>query len=443
VRVFVMGIGMALSGAGWRLRFGAALALVAAVLLAGCAETVDEGTTDYRKATIDRESALGQPTDISKKYTLSDTTDFRGGDDIPILAGRRYYVSLLQAFIGPEVRTGGINWFNEHEEVALVLRVHDSNDREHPGRLVFYTDDLKLGGQFLNFSNLLTIGPTDYHGGVITIDVDEIHLHGTTDHIKQMLQDLAEEPDCPQGAHPPASGHDQCDDEPTTAAGGPSDTAQSQMVGPNPSQRRTWEARERDLFNLIDTDGYSTRYTLTLLPSGGVPGLPYPRFEAGDYVLMHHTTRDNPFEWDKLELDNNTGRLVYAQTRDPDLPPGEAAPRGTTTSDANGELASRNPHNDADTNYKSRTEQYDASADKALWQQKVGDYREQSYVTLQINALDPMPPAPQVVRGANPPVPFGPPLPRRRPPYRAMPGGHDGHDRDRDGHHDGEGVISP
>jgi hypothetical protein len=349
----------------------------AIVALAGCAETVDEGATDYRKATIDHRSAEGAPTDISKKYALSDTTNFSGNDAIPILAGRRYYVSLLQAFVGPEARVGGTNWFREHEQVALVLRVHDSNDRAHPGRLVFFTDDLKLGGQFLNFSNLLTIGPTDYAGGVVTIDVDEVHLRGTTNHIKQMLQELATEPDCPLGSHPRSSGHDECDDEPTPNAGGPSDSAQSQLVGPAPNKRRTWEARERDLFNLIDTDGYSTRYTLTLLPSGGVEGLPYPRFEAGNYVLMRHDKRDNAFEWGRLQLDNNTGRLVYEQTR----------------SDANGQIASRDPRNDTDLNYQSRKAQFDASGQRNMWQDKAGDYREQSYVTLQINALDPVRPA--------------------------------------------------
>jgi hypothetical protein len=68
---------------------------------------------------------------------------------------------------------------------------------------VFFTDDLKLGGQFLNFSNLLTIGPTDYRGGVVTIDVDEVHLRGSTGHIKELLQKLSEEPDCPLGPHAP------------------------------------------------------------------------------------------------------------------------------------------------------------------------------------------------------------------------------------------------
>jgi len=373
----------------------------AIVALAGCAETVDEGATDYRKATIDHRSAEGAPTDISKKYALSDTTNFSGNDAIPILAGRRYYVSLLQAFVGPEARVGGTNWFREHEQVALVLRVHDSNDRAHPGRLVFFTDDLKLGGQFLNFSNLLTIGPTDYAGGVVAIDVDEVHLRGTTNHIKQMLQELATEPDCPLGSHPRSSGHDECDDEPTPNAGGPSDSAQSQLVGPAPNKRRTWEARERDLFNLIDTDGYSTRYTLTLLPSGGVEGLPYPRFEAGNYVLMRHDKRDNAFEWGRLQLDNNTGRLVYEQTR----------------SDANGQIASRDPRNDTDLNYQSRKAQFDASGQRNMWQDKAGDYREQSYVTLQINALDPVRPA---VLFEQPPPPR-----RHRHPQATESGGNE------------------
>ena len=85
------------------------LGLVGVVALAGCMETVNEGVTDYRKATINHRSAEGEPTDISKKYALSDTTDFSGNDAIPITAGRRYYVSLLQAFVGPEARVGGTN----------------------------------------------------------------------------------------------------------------------------------------------------------------------------------------------------------------------------------------------------------------------------------------------------------------------------------------------
>jgi uncharacterized protein YciI len=342
--------------------------LGAAILaLAGCAETVNEGVTDYRKATIDSRSAQGAPTDISKKYSLSDTTDYAGNANIPITMGRRYYVSLLQAFVGPEARVGGRNIFHEHEEIALVLRVHDSNDRDHPGRLVFYSDDAKLGGQFLNFSNLLTIGPAEYRGGVVTIDVDEIHLRGTTQHIKDILHYLAEEPDCRQGAHPASSGRDACDDGPV----GASDSAQSQLVGPDPTKRRTWESRERDLFELIDRDGYSTRYTLTLLPAGGVQGLPYPRFEAGNYVLMRHDRRDNAFEWNQLQLDNNTGRLIYAGSH----------------SDENGRIASRDPGSDIDINAQSRKDAFAAAGRRPLWQDRTGDYREQSYVTLQINAL--------------------------------------------------------
>lgn len=372
---------------GSALGFGLRVGVVASSLmlvLSACTETVNEGVTDYRKATISDQSKQGSPTDISKKYALSDTTPFQGNDKVTLNKGRRYYVSLLQAFVGPEARVGGTNWFHEHEQIALVLRVHDSNDRARPGRLVFFTDDVKLGGQFLNFSNLLTVGPTEYQGGVITIDVDEIHLRGSTSHIKDLLQELAAEPDCQIGSHAPGSGHDTCDDGPAAA----SDTAQSSLVGPDPAKRRTWQARERDLFNLIDTDGYSTRYTLTLLPAGGIEGLPYPRFEAGNYVLMRHDKRDNAFEWNRLQLDNNTGRLVYAAPRGDLVPPGQETARTTTASDANGKLASRNPHTDADLAYQSRKDQFEASGRVPLYQDKTGDYREQSYVTLQINALD-------------------------------------------------------
>ena len=125
-----------------------------------------------------------------------------------------------------------------------------------------------------------------------------------------------------------------------------------------------------------------------MLPAGGIEGLPYPRFEAGNYVLMRHDKRDNAFEWARLQLDNNTGRLVYAAPRGELVPPGQETPRTTTVSDADGRPASRSPYTDADVNYQSRKGQFDASGRNAGYQDKTGDYREQSYVTLQINALD-------------------------------------------------------
>ncbi len=298
------------------------------LMLASC-ESVDEGVTDYRKATIDQSSAAGAPTGLSKKYELSSTTSAPDGADIPIGKGDQFYVSMLQAYVGPDAGFWHSSSFGQREELVLVLRVHDSNDQNSPGRLAFYSDDVSRG-QFLNFSNLLTIGPTDYAGGVITIDVDEIRLIGTTEHIKEKLQALADD--------------------------------QYGAFGPDPSKRRDWQARERDLFNLIDMDGYGTRYTLTLLPSGGVVGLPYPRFEAGNYVLMRHEARNDAFEWNKLALDNNTGRLVFSGSH----------------SDANGEIGQPAPCANCD----------------PLQYADAGDYRERSYVTLQINKLHAPPAAP-------------------------------------------------
>lgn len=313
------------------LRFGRGLLAVCALsLLAGC-ESVDEGVTDYRKATINANSGQGLPTAVNKKYELSGS-----GAAVPILANDLFYVSLLQAYVGPDASFTRALGFGGREEIVLVLRVRDSNDPGDPGRFAFYSDDVTRG-QFLNFSNLLTIGPTQYKGGAITIDVDEVRLQGTTAHIKNMLQQLADDRD---GA-----------------------------FGPDPARRATWHALARNVFDLIDSDSYGTRYTLTLLPSGGVPDLPYPRFEAGNYVLMRHEARNDPFEWDALQLDNNTGRLVY---------------RGTH-SDANGAIGQPAPC---------------ATCDPAA---DGGDYRERSYVTLQINALRGIPDNPHPETRVAPP----------------------------------------
>lgn len=154
-----------------------------------------------------------------------------------------------------------------------------------------------------NFSNLLTVGPTEYNGGVATIDVDEVHPRGSTSHIKELLQELSGEPDCPIGRHAPRSGHDVCEMGPRGR--------------PTPPSRRQ-QHRPADL-------------------CGGA------------------------------------------------APPGQETGRTTTASDANAKLASRSP---ADLNYRSRQDQYEASGRSALYRDKTGDYRAQSYVTLQINALD-------------------------------------------------------
>ncbi len=260
---------------------GLVLGIASLLMLASC-ESVDEGVGDYRKADINSASGTGEPTDVAKKYTLTGPRnpadrDGRADSDVPIISGEKFYVSLLQAYVGPDGGFRGLSGFGGKEEMVLVLRVRDSNDPGNPGRFVFYSDDVERG-QFLNFSNLLTLGPTDYAGGVITIDIDEIRLIGTTKHIKEKLQALADSAD---GA-----------------------------FGPDPEKRANWRALARNVFDVIDSDSYGTRYTLTLLPSGGVAGLPYARFEAGNYVLMRHEERGDAFEWNDLQLDNNTGRLI-------------------------------------------------------------------------------------------------------------------------------------
>src|SRR5471032_1054393 len=146
------------------------LALAAFTVLSGC-ESVDEGANDYRKADINAASSSDAPTDVSKKYTLTGPLDPTGqpnaaspDGDVPIISGNKFYVSLLQAYIGPDAGFRGSTSFGGKEEIVLVLRVRDSNDHDSPpGRFVFYSDDV-VRGQFLNFSNLLTLGPTNYVG---------------------------------------------------------------------------------------------------------------------------------------------------------------------------------------------------------------------------------------------------------------------------------------
>jgi hypothetical protein len=265
--------------------WAAGFAMAALVGLSGC-QVVDEGVTDYRKATIDENSGDGNSTSVFKKYTPSDrgsgipTDPNKKGNAAEIPVGKTFYVSLLQAFIGKD---GGFHgWGNpfQRDEVAVILRVHDSNNTtERNEKLVFYSDDVTFG-QFLNFSNLVTFGPTTYQGGVVTIDVDEVRLIRGTENLRKKLESLAADDD-------------------------------RDYVGPDPTQRHNFARQERDLIDLWERDGNGTRYTLTLLPAGGVADLPYPRFESGNYVVVRFDNRNTGFDWKSVKLDNNTGRLVY------------------------------------------------------------------------------------------------------------------------------------
>lgn len=317
------------------------LAVLALSAVAACKTTdtvttreIDEGVTDYRKATINDASKVGMATDVSKKYSLSEVPGSSNNRDVPIVKDDMFYVSLLQAFVGNQ---DGLGYLRSEKvrrrDIAIVLRVRDSNDPDVPCRFVFYSDDVEPG-QFLNFSNLLTLGPTQYRGGVITIDVDEIYLGDDTKAIEAELRDLA--------------------------------GSEDNVIGPAAS-RATWNARARNLFAIVDNNVYTTRYTLTLLPSGGVANLPYARFEAGNYVLMRHRDRDGRFEWSSLNLDNNTGRLIYPQTVA--ALAANAVPANRCSSCA--------------------TEQ---PSQAAAPQHYAGEeFRGTSYVTLQINALRNLP----------------------------------------------------
>jgi hypothetical protein len=296
-----------------------------ALLALSACEVVDEGVTDYRKATLDSEAGNGSPTSVFRKYTSSDRGDPKinaPGDAVAIPVGKTFYVSALQAYISSDANFHSWGTPFQRDEMVVILRVHDSNNdaTDEPAKLVFYSDDVERG-QFLNFSNLVTFGPTTYMGGVITIDVDEINLVRTTDDVRKELTALA--------------------------------AGDRSFVGPDPASRHTFERNERDLLDGIERDGHGTRYTLTLLPAGGVNNLPYPRFEAGNYVVVRTESRTGaPFDWSAVKLDNNTGRLIYPSD----------------------EANAKSPCSDDQTNGKLG-----------------GEVRCASYVTVQINALDTAP----------------------------------------------------
>lgn len=268
--------------------------VLSVTILTGCAIS-NEGSTDFRyiKPNIPTESGKLLP---GEKYKYIKPRDFQNEAIQPKDA---LIISLKQAFIKKftEIRSPirFIRVEPANGELAIVVNAFEIGkgsaldfgpSGKKNARVVFYSDDV-WEGQFLNFSNLSTIyGPITYDGGPFILDLYMIEMDTPGEQLRQLLANLAA-----IGAtfYPPAA-----------PIAGPI----AQLAG-----------------TLItdDQDDRAYHYTAEFKPlNGGYSNLNSGVLLKGDYVFIREENRHDTTNWNELDYDERTGRLVYSNCKKPD-----------------------------------------------------------------------------------------------------------------------------
>jgi len=134
------------------------------------------GVTDYAVS-------QGQGSVLLPKYR-----DVRS--DAVINKGDSILVTLQQGFIENfserwEKITSKLHLNTVRGEIAVLAKIYQSEDNEKisfgadfkkGARLVYYSDDVRPGGQHLNFSSIPIYGPIKYNGGPIVIELAILEL---------------------------------------------------------------------------------------------------------------------------------------------------------------------------------------------------------------------------------------------------------------------------
>ena len=271
-------------------------------MLTGCGLSyIDEGATDYRKIEINntedcRLSSADTFVELKRKNappaTCKDKLKFNDNDKV--------VVRLISAYIR-DYTEGPFSWlsdaldgqFYHRGEIAIVVNAFDfSNNKTHfnfphkelsgEGRVIFYSGDV-VEKQFLNFNNMPIYGPPS--GGLrgIGLEIWVVELDLRDKLTGNILSAMAQY----GSATPPPS----------------FDSAILNSIG-------------RSVLDSSDAHDTNLLYRLLLEPEAGSV-FPRPFLEAGYYVFIRaNFPRHKDIEWDSLELDINTGRLVYKEDRD-------------------------------------------------------------------------------------------------------------------------------
>jgi len=174
-------------------------------------------------------------------------------------------------------------------EILISARVMEKNksngltfnysDIKNKGRVVYYTEDAREYGQYLNFSNMPVYGPIEYKGRPFYIEFNVIELDTPeNDQTRSLLSSLA---DIGGSAYPPAS-----------PILGMLNTLGNSMLNGN-------------------RDDLEFRYQLELVPKTKKqnPGIYRPFLREGIYIFIRSEDRSRPIPWSQLSYAPSEGRL--------------------------------------------------------------------------------------------------------------------------------------
>jgi hypothetical protein len=308
------------------------------IFLTACAY-VDEGSIDYRKASI----SPPPPELLKNDPVLPRELVLKNLDqelpDLRINAHDSVSIRLLQANID-DCTIFEISLTKNlagNCEIAIVVNAFEmgkgknadfdfSPDGVRRGRLVFYSSDVSEG-QALNLNTMPIYGPKTYEGGPVGFDIHIIEVDTGSEQAKALFSAVAS---VGSVAYPPASPVLQI-----------LDTIGNSLLSGN-------------------TDDIVFRYYATF-NKPNQSAVVNPFLEAGTYVLVREQDRSVATPWNKLCYDENTGR-VYV--REP--VPADQAPEGSTSDTSVTEEAPASGSCPADGTAKYRP------------------YTENTYLTLQI-----------------------------------------------------------
>ncbi len=270
-----------------------------AATMGGCYSKINlnTGETDYRTA----EGASGK---LEKKYKLpADASErFITANDESVA------IILKQAFIEDfSERTerffAGLQSTTVRGEIAIVANVFEMSDGKNldfgdtlgksAGRLIYYSEDVRSGGEFLDLSGVPIYGPIKYTGKPIAIRLSILELDNSESaQIKGLLSVLAA---LGKKAYAPAS-----------------------------PILTTLDALGAELLS-GEQDDLELQYAFYLYPESGVGASNLPRLLVGDYVFIRaepeKLTTGRPFTtapWDDICLDIDDGRLLKIIKDDPE-----------------------------------------------------------------------------------------------------------------------------
>ncbi len=252
-------------------------------LMIGCAG-LNEGAIDYRYVPSSDGANVAELKD-SKYLTKKEVkAGIIKNDSISVHLQQAYLKEFSERFEHYYRFDGNIRG-----EIVIVAKVYElgkGKNIEHnyssvkSGRVVYYCEDVRAGGQPLNLSSLLVYGPIRYDGNPLVIELFILELDAEeTQRFKGLLKALTQ---VGSVAYPPAS---------------PALKILDSIGG---------------AFLIGNQDDVEFRYQFVLYPNMGDNFIRQARIAAGDYVFIKESEdRNAEIEWNNLKLHRNTGRLVY------------------------------------------------------------------------------------------------------------------------------------